>query len=248
MQRVLGSAGLLAVLVFSSIGCQKKETAGSHPSLFKDVLTKDLQVGTGPKAEEGDILLVTYEGKFPKDGKVFDTNDPIKSEKNKTPLAITVGQKIGIVSGLVQGIQGMQTGGKRTVSIPWVKGYGALGSENGIPPYSDLIFEVEALYLVKKGDSGSIEVQDTIPGTGTEIQEGDRVKVTYTCKLVNGRLIDDRSTPDRAVAFTVGRQEAISGFDRGTVGMRVGGKRKLILNQKQVGVRMARMLLVGTRF
>ncbi len=217
------------MVFFALAGCQKQATAGDHVSLYKDVISEDTKVGTGEGAKDGDLVLFTYEGKFPKDGKVFDTNDPVKSEKNKNPLAVRVNQKLGIIKGLGEGIAGLKVGGERTIKIPWSKAYGSAGNEGGIPPYSDLIFEVKCLYVVKKGEESLIEVEDILPGTGAEVKEGDTVTVNYTCKLTNGRIIDDRSKPDKSVKFNVGRAEAISGFDKGIVGMKIGGHRRLTL-------------------
>lgn len=47
-----------------------------------------------------------------------------------------------VIAGFEEGVIGMKVGGKRTVMIPSVKGYGSAGT-NGIPPNSGLVFDIE---------------------------------------------------------------------------------------------------------
>lgn len=71
--------------------------------------------------------------------------------------------------------------------------------------------------------------QDLVVGDGQEARVGDTVSVHYTGWLEDGTKFDssvDRGTP---FEFTLGAGEVIKGWDEGVVGMRVGGKRKLII-------------------
>jgi FKBP-type peptidyl-prolyl cis-trans isomerase len=66
-------------------------------------------------------------------------------------------------------------------------------------------------------------------GTGAEAKAGDRVQVHYTGWLEDGTKFDssvDRGTP---FAFPLGAGRVIKGWDEGVAGMKVGGKRKLII-------------------
>lgn len=72
-------------------------------------------------------------------------------------------------------------------------------------------------------------VQDETVGTGPAAAVGDRVSVHYTGWLTDGTKFDssiDRNTP---LQFTLGNGEVIEGWDKGVVGMKVGGKRKLTI-------------------
>ncbi len=225
MRLSIGAVLAWGALLSLSVGCNQEE---KHDSLFSKVMTKDTVEGTGPSAAEGDLVLVQYVGKFAKSGQMFDTNDPDKSEKNKIPLGAVLGPNAGIVPGLVTGLEGMKVGGERTISIPWQQAYGPMGNEM-IPAYSDLVFDVKMLYIVKKGDENTVDVEDETVGSGVEAKDGDTVTVNYTGSFVNGRMFDDRMAPDKAVKFTIGSQEAITAFERGVLGMKVGGKRKLTI-------------------
>jgi FKBP-type peptidyl-prolyl cis-trans isomerase FkpA len=77
-------------------------------------------------------------------------------------------------------------------------------------------------------DSGLV-VEELVVGTGAEAKAGDTVSVHYTGTLVSGEKFDsslDRGTP---FTFTVGQGDVIRGWDEGVAGMKVGGKRKLII-------------------
>jgi peptidylprolyl isomerase len=74
-----------------------------------------------------------------------------------------------------------------------------------------------------------ISGEDMIVGTGAEAKSGDSVKVNYIGKLIDGTKFDssyDRGTP---FEFTLGVGQVIKGWDYGVVGMKVGGKRLLII-------------------
>lgn len=97
---------------------------------------KDIKKGKGKKAETGNVLSVVYKGTF-MDGTPFDSND-----KN-SPFEFTLGTS-EVIEGWDQGLQGMQVGGKRKLTIPAELAYG--DQPNGtIPGGSTLVFDVELL-------------------------------------------------------------------------------------------------------
>jgi FKBP-type peptidyl-prolyl cis-trans isomerase FkpA len=74
-----------------------------------------------------------------------------------------------------------------------------------------------------------LNYQDLVVGEGEEAQAGDLVSVHYTGWLKDGKKFDsslDRGTP---FPFNLGTGTVIKGWDEGVAGMRVGGKRKLII-------------------
>jgi FKBP-type peptidyl-prolyl cis-trans isomerase len=77
-------------------------------------------------------------------------------------------------------------------------------------------------------DSG-LKYEDLKEGTGDEAKKGDTVEVHYTGWLKNGTKFD--SSLDRKAPFTfkLGAGRVIKGWDEGVAGMKVGGKRKLII-------------------
>ncbi len=77
-------------------------------------------------------------------------------------------------------------------------------------------------------DNSSLVVQDEAAGSGSEAQVGDTVTVNYTGKFENGTVFDT-SVGKQPFSFQLGAGNVIPGWDQGLVGMKVGGKRMLIV-------------------
>ena len=71
-------------------------------------------------------------------------------------------------------------------------------------------------------------VQDETVGTGAVAKAGDTVSVNYTGKLEDGTVFDT-SVGKAPIQFTLGTGQVIPGWDQGLQGMKVGGKRLLII-------------------
>jgi peptidylprolyl isomerase len=80
--------------------------------------------------------------------------------------------------------------------------------------------------------SADLYIQDIVVGTGTEVAANGRiVRVTYTGWLANGTQFDS-NVGGATLTFTVGGSDpfnVIDGWDQGIAGMRVGGKRRLVI-------------------
>jgi FKBP-type peptidyl-prolyl cis-trans isomerase len=101
---------------------------------------KDLVVGKGAAAKEGDRVSVQYVGTL-MDGTEFDS-----SHKRNRPFDFELGRG-RVIKGWDQGVAGMKVGGKRKLTIPPDLAYGARGSPPKIPPNSTLQFEVELVAI-----------------------------------------------------------------------------------------------------
>jgi peptidylprolyl isomerase len=133
---------------------------------------EDFKIGAGPDAEPNKMYKVLYTGWLgsngrPDDGHKFDSSadhpgPPLKDKDGKPVLGDDGKPKMGepqpmpfpqgmgrLIPGFDQGFTGMKIGGKRRLFIPWQLAYGARGrpgpdaAHPGIPPKSDLIFDVE---------------------------------------------------------------------------------------------------------
>ncbi len=76
----------------------------------------------------------------------------------------------------------------------------------------------------------TLTVTDQSVGAGAEAKAGDVVSLKYTGMLPDGTVFDATDkhggTP---FTFTLGAGQVIKGWDQGIVGMKVGGKRQLII-------------------
>lgn len=70
--------------------------------------------------------------------------------------------------------------------------------------------------------------QDEVVGTGAQAQAGSQVTVNYVGKLQDGTVFDSTSGK-QPFQFTLGVGQVIPGWDQGLQGMKVGGKRLLII-------------------
>ena len=109
----------------------------ASPGLAEELVIEDLEMGEGRAAESGDRVAVHYTG-WLLDGKKFDS-----SLDRGQAFVFQLGAR-QVIRGWDEGVQGMQVGGKRRLTIPPEYGYGDrdLGV---IPPNSTLVFDVELL-------------------------------------------------------------------------------------------------------
>lgn len=70
---------------------------------------------------------------------------------------------------------------------------------------------------------------DEKEGTGPAAKAGDRVVVHYTGWLKDGTKFDSSHDHGKPFEFPLGAGKVIKGWDQGIAGMKVGGKRKLII-------------------
>ena len=81
-------------------------------------------------------------------------------------------------------------------------------------------------------DNGQLQVTDEVVGTGTTAETGDTVTVNYVGSFTNGTVFDASANHPQTAngfTFTLGAGNVIKGWDEGVVGMKEGGKRRLIV-------------------
>jgi FKBP-type peptidyl-prolyl cis-trans isomerase FkpA len=74
-----------------------------------------------------------------------------------------------------------------------------------------------------------LRYQDVAQGTGPEATAGKTVSVHYTGWLPNGEKFDSSRDRNQPFGFTLGAGQVIAGWDEGVAGMKVGGRRKLVI-------------------
>jgi peptidylprolyl isomerase len=70
---------------------------------------------------------------------------------------------------------------------------------------------------------------DEVVGTGDAPTKGKKVKVHYTGRLTDGKKFDSSVDRGQPFEFVIGVGQVIKGWDEGVAGMKVGGKRQLII-------------------
>lgn len=113
---------------------QVKTQNGAPP---KQLVTNDLEEGSGAAAKAGDEVTVQYVGVNYKSGKEFDA-----SWDRGEPFTFALGSGM-VIPGWEEGVEGMKVGGRRELVIPPELGYGPAGSPPAIPPNETLVFVVD---------------------------------------------------------------------------------------------------------
>ncbi len=98
--------------------------------------------GSKDRVVKGSEVSLHYTGTFRADGKKFDSS----RDRNETLDFRYIDQKM--IPGFEEGIAMVGKGGKITIYIPYFKAYGKNGRPGVIPPYSDLVFEIEMVNIV----------------------------------------------------------------------------------------------------
>ena len=74
-----------------------------------------------------------------------------------------------------------------------------------------------------------LKIEDMVVGDGAEAKAGDTLKVHYTGWLEDGTKFDSSLDRNEPIEFVLGKGNVIAGWDQGLLGMKVGGKRRLII-------------------
>jgi FKBP-type peptidyl-prolyl cis-trans isomerase FkpA len=133
-------------LVAACGGSSETQTEpGEGRSNVTELIKQDDTVGGGNEAAAGRKVTVHYTGWLynesaaDKKGTKFDS-----SRDRNEPFEFNLGAG-EVIPGWDEGVAGMKVGGRRTLTIPPAKGYGARGAGGVIPPNATLIFDVELL-------------------------------------------------------------------------------------------------------
>ncbi|MCZ7575061.1 MAG: FKBP-type peptidyl-prolyl cis-trans isomerase [Ardenticatenaceae bacterium] len=196
----------------------------------------DAVVGTGAMPQPGDVVSVHYTG-WLDNGTKFDSS---RDRGQPFQFKLGTGQ---VIKGWDEGVASMRVGGKRKLIIPPELAYGDQEVGNGlIPANSRLTFDIELLGIVplpdKPADTSGTKIvstpsglryADLTVGEGQEAQPGSTVAVHYTGWLEDGTQFDSSLEQGQPIVFQLGSGQVIKGWDEGLTGMKVGGKRQLII-------------------
>jgi FKBP-type peptidyl-prolyl cis-trans isomerase FkpA len=105
---------------------------------------------------------------------------------------------------------------------------GTADRENSRPPAgfsASLGVDTTAMTKTPSG----LRYQDISEGQGAEATADHTVSVHYTGWLPNGEKFDSSHDRNQPFSFMLGAGQVIAGWDEGVAGMKVGGRRKLVI-------------------
>ncbi|HKI79574.1 MAG TPA: FKBP-type peptidyl-prolyl cis-trans isomerase [Ignavibacteriaceae bacterium] len=237
---------LFALLIIA--GCTK-----SPDTIQKDsgLIYVDDTLGTGDTAKIGDLVSFHFEA-----WKILDSTDIFTDwSKDSTRKSSSLGgtRMMGrpmkyllgsgkFVPGIDEGIEGMKTGGTRTIIIPASLAYKDKGA-GPIPPNTSLKIQITLLstkegIVAKRWDVDSTKFKTTKDGlkyqileegTGEKLDSGDVVTIHYTGYLLDGTKFDSSVERDEPLKFRYKIQSFIKGFQEGLGLMKKRTKAELIV-------------------
>ncbi len=231
---------LQAYLLENNIKTQPTETG---------LYFESLKEGKGPLAKMGDLVTVDFNVLMLVGTEFFSTK--LQGE----PVFFELGQPFD-TEGMNQALLKMKEGGKARIIMLSGLAFGERGRGGMVPPYTTLISELELVKIQTKkeydsqqrlGETDQIEKylkengiteKPTASGLYVVIREkgdgpvpnpGDKVKVWYTGKLLDGTVFDASSNRNKAFEFPLGQGRVIKGWDEGIALMNQGGKATLVI-------------------
>jgi peptidylprolyl isomerase len=207
-----------------------------------DEIPTELQVtvieeGTGPAAEAGDTVIVDYVGVRTRDGVEFDN-----SYDRFEPFPVVLGQG-GVIPGWDQGLVGVQAGARVRLDIPSELAYGAEARGEIIGENEALTFLIDVRAVIQPPDPADAPTEPGVPasegatettfvdiveGDGAELLAGQTGVINYV--LFRGdNLVALESSWEADPVPVPTADGGFPGFVNGLPGMKVGGRRAIII-------------------
>jgi FKBP-type peptidyl-prolyl cis-trans isomerase len=101
------------------------------------------------------------------------------------------------------------------------------GDSKGKAPSAGGDFAVDSAALTKT--TSGLQYQDVKVGDGAAAGQGQTAVVHYTGWLTDGTKFDSSRDRGEPFSFPIGAGQVIPGWDEGVAGMKVGGRRKLVI-------------------
>ena len=196
----------------------------------------DVTAGTGASPKNGDLISLHFTGTL------LDGTEFVNTISRPKPVYMVYGQD-QLMPGLDEGLSLMKAGGEAKMVLPPELAFGAQGY-GAVPPNSQIILDVQLISVEKPPqptqvaeadltttDSG-LQYTDLTVGDGTEVEANDVVSNNFTI-WVQGDTEDQYITSSLGndpLSFQQGAGDTVfKGWEEGVLGMKVGGKRLLVV-------------------
>lgn len=127
---------------------------------------------------------------------------------------------------------------RRTVALVAVSFTAACGGDDAVPnipsnPQVETYASSTGVVIANMTKvNDNLFIQDVTVGTGAEALNGKTVDMRYTGMLINGSIFDSNASGGAVLTFPLGTGYVIPGWDQGLLGMKVGGRRRLVIGSQ----------------
>ncbi len=217
-----------------------RPTVDSLPTVpVTELAVTVIEPGTGPAAVAGDSVVVDYTGVRSADGTEFDN-----SYDRGQPFTVAPLGDSGTIAGWDQGLVGVQAGSTVQLDIPSALAYGDQPQGDVIQAGDDLTFLIEVRAVIPgttadqapdvtvepTGGATEVTTTDLVEGTGAEAVDGSTVAVQYLAfNGTDGTQIDSGWERGVPLVLELGSGLYLDGFEEGITGMKVGGRRQVVI-------------------
>lgn len=112
--------------------------------------------------------------------------------------------------------------------FPRLSPFGNVAANN--EPLPETTTRIDSTTTMTPENSDQLQVSDIAVGAGATAEAGDMVTVNYVGALTDGTIFDASANHgSTGFTFSLGAGEVIRGWDQGVLGMKEGGKRKLVI-------------------
>ncbi len=197
-----------------------------------------IEEGSGPEAQTGDTVVVDYVGVRSSDGVEFDN-----SYDRFEPFPVVLGQG-SVIKGWDEGLVGAQAGATIRIDIPSDLAYGAEARGDIIGENEALTFLIEVRAVIQPPDPADAPTEAGVPasegatetttvdlreGEGAEMQPGQTGVVNYVVFRGDNLVELENSWTAEPVQIGTAVGSGFPGFVKGLPGMKVGGRRAIII-------------------
>ena len=210
-----------------------------------DEIPTELQVtvieeGSGPEAQAGDTVVVDYVGVRSRDGVEFDN-----SYDRFEPFPVVLGQDPpSVIKGWDEGLVGAQADSKIRIDIPSDLAYGAAARDDIIGENEALTFLIEVRAVIQPPDPADAPTEAGVPasegatetttvdlreGEGEAMEPGQTGVINYVVFRGDNLVELESSWDAEPVQIGTAAGSGFPGFVKGLPGMKVGGRRAIII-------------------
>ncbi len=116
-----------------------------------------------------------------------------------------------------------------TIAIIALLGIGLYSFLSSNPKPTPQLNNNPLLLITPTPPMSQLKIEDLKIGTGPAVKSGDTVIINYVGTLENGTKFDSSYDRHQPFETQIGVGQVIEGWDKGVIGMQVGGKRRLTI-------------------